>query len=110
MMTKTLAPAGRHSLGSWPPACPQWVANLADLPDAPLIPTDRPESLKRMAYPEDHMPQEVIDFKAGNWDSFLAGLEDVEFCLSHEIPTFFGSWYMRKITAEGEVLDLGLHS
>lgn len=101
---------GSHQFGGWPPKCPERIASLADLPDAPLIPYDNVDVLKRLAYPEDGLHPEVYAFKAGNWEHYLEGLEDVAFCLRKGLATLFGSFYFRKVTAEGLVLDMGLHS
>lgn len=110
MSNHTTAPAGVHTLSAWPGKCPEWVASAADLPEAPLVPTDRPELLKAMAYPGDTLADDVAAFRAGNWDNFLEGLADVEFALRHRIPTFFGSWYLRRVDGEGQVSDFGLYS
>jgi hypothetical protein len=86
------------------------AAIAAGLPPSPLEPDPRLTEIVRHGLPQLGLREDVNRWRRANLANLKRGLRRVLPARALGIPTLYGSLYLRKITGEGEVIELGLAS
>lgn len=88
-------------------------APLVDVspPPPPALVRELPlAEIVRLGFPQRGLPEQVNRWRRANLPHLWRGLRRVQLARALRLPHFYGSLYLRKITAAGEVQDLGLAS
>lgn len=68
------------------------------------------DEMKHYGTPQAWMPEVIADWKSDNLPNFMRGFNQVQKAVEHKLPHFYGSLWVKHITADGDIIDYGLVS
>ena len=89
---------------------PAGEAVLSRLAPPAIIPVTDPRALLELAAPRVGLPDVVNEWRVRNLPNYLESWERVSAAMRTGLQVLVGSVYLRRLTADGDVHDLGLVS